>query len=103
MDKRICRLRMNLLQWEFGVLPSKVLKEDKAEYIQALIDTREREDISVFIDCMTKLHCLHLQTDIGQFIQSTAEEMVDKSTLRQDLVDKTFIGRETGRYFGICE
>ena len=38
---RTCRLLMNLLQMEFGVLPTKVLKEDKAEYIQALIDTRE--------------------------------------------------------------
>ena len=45
---RTCRLLMNLLQWEFGVLPTKVLKEDKAEYIQALIDTREREDINSF-------------------------------------------------------
>ena len=42
---RTCRLLMNLLQWEFGVLPTKVLKEDKAEYIQALIDTRESEDM----------------------------------------------------------
>lgn len=38
---RTCRLLMNLLQMEYGVLPTKVLKEDKAEYIQALIDTRE--------------------------------------------------------------
>ena len=85
---RTCRLLMNLLQWEFDVLPTKVLKEDKAEYIQALIDTRESEDIAVFIDCMTKLHCQHLQTDIDQFVKSTTEKMVDKSTLRQEMVDK---------------
>ena len=40
---RTCRLLMNLLQMEYDVLPTKVLKEDKAEYIQALIDTREQE------------------------------------------------------------
>ena len=68
---RTCRLLMNLLQMEFGVLPTKVLKEDKAEYIQALIDTRESEDINVFIDCMTHLHCQHLQTDIDNYIEST--------------------------------
>jgi Fic family protein len=85
---RTCRLLMNLLQWEFDVLPTKVLKEDKAEYIQALIDTRNSEDIAVFIDCMTKLHCQHLQTDIEQFVKSTTEEVVDKSTLRQEMVDK---------------
>jgi len=85
---RACRLLMNLLQWEFDVLPTKVLKEDKAEYIQALIDTRNSEDIAVFIDCMTKLHCQHLQTDIEQFVKSTTEKVVDKSTLRQEMVDK---------------
>jgi len=85
---RTSRLLMNLLQWEFGVLPTKILKEDKGEYIQALIDTRENEDITVFIDYLTKLHCQHLQTDIDQFMESAAEKMVDKSTLRQEMVDK---------------
>ena len=85
---RTCRLLMNLLQWEFDVLPTKVLKEDKAEYIQALIDTRESEDISVFVECMTKLHCQHLQSDIDQFKQSVASDMVDKKVLRQEMVDK---------------
>lgn len=70
---RTCRLLMNLLQIEYGVLPTKVLKEDKAEYIQALIDTRENEDIQIFQDCMTQLHCRHLKWDIEQFIKSMAE------------------------------
>ena len=85
---RTCRLLMNLLQWEFDVLPTKVLKEDKAEYIETLIDTRNSEDIAVFIDCMTKLHCQHLQTDIEQFVKSTTEKVVDKQDLRQEMVDK---------------
>ena len=78
---RTCRLLMNLLQWEFDVLPAKVLKEDKAEYIQALIDTRENEDINIFLDCMTRHHCQHLKHDIDQFLTSTAEKMVDKAFL----------------------
>ena len=57
---RTCRLLMNLLQWEFDVLPTKVLKEDKAEYIQALIDTRESEDLNVFLNCMARHHCQHI-------------------------------------------
>ena len=85
---RTCRLLMNLLQMEFNVLPTKVLKEDKAEYIQALIDTRESEDISIFIDCMTRLHCQHLKTDIDHYIDSTSEKMVDKQNLQQKMVDK---------------
>ena len=85
---RTCRLLMNLLQWEFDVLPTKVLKEDKAEYIQALIDTRESEDLNVFLNCMARHHCQHLQADIDQFVKSVAEKVVDKSTLKQEMVDK---------------
>ena len=85
---RTCRLLMNLLQMEFDVLPIKVLKEDKAEYIQALIDTREHEDISIFIDCMTRLHCQHLKADIDHYIESTSEKMVDKLDSKKKMVDK---------------
>lgn len=85
---RTSRLLMNLLQMEFDVLPTKVLKEDKAEYIQALIDTREVDDIRIFLDCMMKLHCEHLQSDIDQFIHSTSIEMVDKRDLTMEMVDK---------------
>lgn len=70
---RTSRLLMNLLQMEFGVLPTKVLKEDKAEYIQSLIDARERDDINLFLDCMTHLHCQHIKSDIDEFIQSMGE------------------------------
>lgn len=69
---RTSRLLMNLIQMEFGVLPTKILKEDKAEYIQALIDTRESEDVKIFLDCMAKLHSQHLKSDIDQFVKSAA-------------------------------
>lgn len=85
---RTSRLLMNLLQMEYDVLPTKVFKEDKAEYIQALIDTREAEDTNIFINCMAKLHCEHLQQDIDQFLRSTAEEMVDKTAIQQEMVEK---------------
>ena len=108
---RTSRLLMNLLQMEFGVLPVKVLKEDKATYIQALIDTREKEDIGIFQNCMAELHVQHLKADIDQYLKSTSEnfpikreplsslkwpsgrktnevKMVDKSVLKQKMVDK---------------
>lgn len=91
---RTCRLLMNLLQMEFDVLPTKVLKEDKAEYIQALVDTREEEDINIFIDCMTRLHCEHLEEDINQFIKSVSSDLVDKQDFLIDLVDKWSINRD---------
>ena len=88
---RMSRLLMNLLQWEFSLIPSKVLKEDKAEYIQALIDAREKDDSDIFAGCMMNLHAKHLQTEIEQFNASMGdnnEEMVDKSLVKQKMVDK---------------
>lgn len=64
---------------EYDVLPTKVLKEDKGEYIQSLIDTRENEDIEIFLNCMTELHCTHLKHDIEQYVKSV--EVVDKTDL----------------------
>lgn len=92
---------MNLLQWEFDVIPSKVLKEDKAEYIQALVDAREKEDESLFTDFMIQLHGQHLENEIAQYKAST--EMVDKGAFAQEMVDKALRGRENGRYFVIYE
>ena len=85
---RTSRLLMNLLELEYGVLPTKVMKEDKAEYIQALIDTRENDDIDIFVNCMMRIHCRHLKSDIDQYIISTTEKMVDKSALTKEMVDK---------------
>ena len=81
---RTCRLLMNLLQMEYGVLPTKVLKEDKAEYIQALIDTREEEDMEIFLNCMSRLHCQHLRYDIDQYLKSVDSEM--DSTTQKDKI-----------------
>jgi len=75
---RMARLLMNLLQIEFGLLPTKVLKENKPEYIQALIDTREQEDTSLFIDTMARLHCQHLEMDIKNYQMSIEKLSTEK-------------------------
>lgn len=72
---------------EYDLLPTKVLKQDKAEYIQALIDTRAQEDINIFIDSMTSLHCQHLKQDIDQYESSMNEKVVDKRIFIKELVD----------------
>ena len=83
---RTSRLLMNLLQMEFGVLPTKVLKEDKATYIQALIDTREKENIAIFQNCMASLHIQHLKNDIDQYLNSTANTtQKNKNTTQKTL------------------
>lgn len=75
---RMARLLMNLLQMEFSVLPTKVLKEDKPEYIQSLIDTREQEDTSIFIDTMARLHCQHLEQDTQNYRASMEDAPAEK-------------------------
>ena len=85
---RTSRLLMNLLQMEHHLLPTKVLKEEKATYIQALIDTRETENTDIFSNCMAALHIQHLQQDIDQFQRITTEKVVDKSYFVQEMVGK---------------
>lgn len=70
---RTARLLMNLLQMEYDVLPVRVLKEDKITYIQALVDTRNNEDISIFANSMMQLHIEHLRNDIDKFLKTTEE------------------------------
>lgn len=85
---RTSRLLMNLLQMEFGAIPVKVLKENKAEYVQALIDAREEDDVNIFLDCMAKLHVEHLKQDIENFIACVSPEMVDKQAIMKEIIEK---------------
>lgn len=86
---RTSRLLMNLLQIEFGALPTKVLVEDKATYIQALIDTREAEDIAIFQNCMANLHIQHLKSDIDHYIKSTTDTTQKNKTTTQKVLTAT--------------
>ena len=88
---RMSRLVMNMLQFEFGLIPTKVLKEQKAEYIQALNDTRDQQDESIFPNVMLRLHNTNLQSEIDAFVASqetdipkyVAVNVVDNLTERQ--------------------
>ena len=91
---RTSRLLMNLLQWEFNLIPSKVLKGDKSEYIQALVDARVNDDVKIFTDCMMRLYTRHLEKEIEQFNSSMAgtgerrTKVVDKNGLLSQMVNK---------------
>ena len=68
---RMARLLMNYLQFEFGLIPTKVTKDSKEGYIKALIDTRENDDLGIFRDFMTDMMVANLKHDIDAFIRST--------------------------------
>ena len=67
---RMARLLMNHIQFEFGLIPAKVLKEDKGDYINALIATRETDDTAVFLEFMTSEIIKTLTADIDAFLES---------------------------------
>ena len=75
---RMSRLVMNMLQWEFGLVPVKVLKEQKAEYIQALNDSRNQADETIFPAVMIRLHRQNLQAEIHAYVTSLEDENVTK-------------------------
>lgn len=70
---RMARLVMNMLQFEFGLIPAKILNDDKEEYIKSLIATREEEDLKIFSDFMTTMMEKNLTDEIKAYIKSTGE------------------------------
>ncbi len=71
---RMARLIMNHLQFEFGLIPTKILKDDKGDYINALIETREKEDTRIFLEFMTQEMIKTITSDIDNYLQSTEDE-----------------------------
>lgn len=75
---RMCRLLMNYLQMEFDLVPSKIMAENKAEYIQALQNSRENGDLNMICDFLFKEHINNLQHEIDGFKRSLNEDVVIK-------------------------
>ena len=71
---RMARLVMNMLQFEFGLIPTKILKEDKEEYIKALVATREDDDLDIFRGFMTSMMEQNLQNEIATYLKSIGDE-----------------------------
>ena len=84
---RMARLVMNMLQFEFGLIPTKILKEDKEEYIKALVSTREDDNLGIFRGFMTNMMERNLQNEIATYLDSIGiEESREKPTKSRDKV-----------------
>lgn len=68
---RMARLLMSQLQFEFGLIPSIILKEDKEDYIKSLIAARESEDLNIFREFMFRTTAKVFRRDIYNYLQST--------------------------------
>ena len=73
---RMSRLVMNHLQYEFGLVPVKIVKEDKAEYIQALIDSREQESFEPFREFMMEEHVRNISKEIEEYKKSQEDDPI---------------------------
>ena len=71
---RMARLLMNLLQFEADLIPTKIQKADKEDYIKALEATREKNDLSIFRRFMSEMMEKQLEREIAEFKQSVGED-----------------------------
>ena len=61
---------MNMIQRQLGLVPSIVRREDKGEYIQSLVDSRENEDPTIAQDVMIRHHIANLNRRVKEYIES---------------------------------
>lgn len=64
---RTTRLVMNMIQRQLGLVPSIVRKDDKGEYIQSLVDSRENDDSTIAQDVMLRQHIANINRRILQY------------------------------------
>lgn len=70
---RMARLLMNWIQFEYGLIPSRIFAVDKEEYIKTLVATRESEDLNIFRRFMTEITERQIASDIAAYEESTGE------------------------------
>lgn len=58
---------MNYIQQYYNLPLAIVNSESKVDYIEALIETREKDDISIFRDFMKKEYSSQLNEEIEKF------------------------------------
>ena len=79
---RMARLVMNMLQFEFGLIPTKILSKDKEEYIKALVAAREDDDLNIFRTFMTTMMEQNLLNEITTYLESIDEEESREKTTK---------------------
>ena len=88
---RTTRLLMNMIQRQLGLIPSIVRKEDKGEYIQSLVDSRENDDSTIAQDTMLRHHIANLNRRVSQYqenysVSSQFDTVNDTVNSRNDTV-----------------
>ena len=74
---RMSRLLMNYLQFEFGIVPIKITKENKGEYIKALISSREQDSLLPFREFMFAEHIANISKEIDTYKKSLSDDEIN--------------------------
>ena len=85
---RMARLLMNEIQYEYGLLPGIVYKEDKNKYIETLAEAQEVNDSSGFIEFMSRELIKFLGNCISDYKKSTGQETTQKKTTQKRTTQK---------------
>ncbi len=88
---RTTRLVMNMIQRQLGLIPSIVRKEDKGEYIQSLVDSRENNDSTIAQDVMLRHHIANLNHRVLQYqgndtVNTQSDTVNDTANANNDTV-----------------
>ena len=88
---RTTRLVMNMIQRQLGLIPSIVRKENKGEYIQSLVDSRENDDSIITQDVMLRHHIANLNRRVLQFqendtVNTQSDTVNDTANANNDIV-----------------
>lgn len=88
---RTTRLVMNLIQRQLGLVLSIVRKEDKGEYIQSLVESRENDDSTIVQDVMLRHHIANLNRRVSQYqenntVNTPCDTVNDAANVNNDTV-----------------
>ena len=67
---RTIRLVINMIQRQLGLVPSIVRRDDKGEYIQSLVDSRENDDSTIAQVVMLRHHIANLNRRVKEYRES---------------------------------
>ena len=87
---RTTRLLMNMIQRQLDLVSSIVRKEDKGEYIQSLVDSREKDNSTIAQDTMLRHHIANLNRTVSQYQESdTVNSRFDNVNDTVKMLNKT--------------
>ena len=85
---RMSRLVMNMIQMEYGLIPSIVKRENRSEYIQSLAKAQDEENPDIFTDFMTGHHIKNMKNAIAEYRTSIENDTLNLTEKERTVLDE---------------